>query len=41
MQLKSDRALTIHADGEDIAGFRNAVKEVTVEVIPSAVELMI
>jgi YegS/Rv2252/BmrU family lipid kinase len=41
MQLKSDRPLTIHADGEDIVGINNNVRNVTVEVVPSAIELMI
>ena len=40
MQIKADKPITIHADGEVIAGFGTDVRNVTVEVIPSAVEIM-
>jgi diacylglycerol kinase (ATP) len=41
MQIKADKPVTIHADGEVIAGFGTDVRNVTVEVVPSAVEIMI
>jgi diacylglycerol kinase (ATP) len=39
--LRSERPLAIHADGEVIAGFGTDVRDVTVEVVPSALELII
>jgi len=39
--VRSERPLAIHADGEVIAGFGTDVRNVTVEVVPSALELMI
>ena len=41
MQINADKPVTIHADGEVIAGFGTDVRNVTVEVVPSAVEIMI
>ena len=41
MQIQSDKPVTVHADGEIIAGFETNVRNVTIEVVPSAVELMI
>jgi YegS/Rv2252/BmrU family lipid kinase len=41
MQIQSDKPVTVHADGEVVAGFETDVRNVTVEVVPSAVELMI
>jgi YegS/Rv2252/BmrU family lipid kinase len=40
MQIQADKPVTIHADGEVISGFGTDVRNVTVEVVPSAVELM-
>ncbi len=41
IQVQSEQPLTIHADGEVIAGFGTQVKNVSVEVVPSAVEIMV
>jgi diacylglycerol kinase (ATP) len=41
IQIQSDKPVTVHADGEVVAGFETDVRNVTVEVVPSAVELMI
>jgi len=41
MQLQAERPVTIHADGEVISGFGTDVRNVTVEVVPSALEVMI
>jgi len=41
LQVNAEKSLTIHADGEVIAGFGTHVRDVKVEVVPSAVELMI
>ncbi|NMB53759.1 MAG: diacylglycerol kinase family lipid kinase [Leptolinea sp.] len=41
ISLKSDQPLWIHADGEIFAGFSSHVTELTLEVIPSAIELII
>lgn len=40
LQLKADKPVTIHADGEVIAGFGTDVQNVTVEIVPSALEVM-
>ena len=40
MQLQSDRPVTIHADGEVISGFGTEVRNVTVEIVPGALEVM-
>ncbi len=39
--LKSDQPLWIHADGEIFAGFSSHVKELTLEVIPNAIQLIL
>ena len=41
LQVQSEKPLPIHADGEVIAGFGTEVRNVTVEIIPSALEIMI
>jgi diacylglycerol kinase (ATP) len=41
LQLKSEKAITIHADGEVISGFGMDVRKVSVEIIPGAVEIII
>jgi len=40
LQLHSERPLTIHADGEIISGFGTDVRDVTVEVVPGALEII-
>ncbi len=39
--LKSDNPLWIHADGEIFAGFSSQVTELTLEVLPEAIELIL
>ncbi len=39
--LKSDKPLWIHADGEIFAGFSSQVNELTLEVVPNAIELIL
>jgi YegS/Rv2252/BmrU family lipid kinase len=41
MKVESDRPLFIHIDGEIYAGFGSNVRQLTVEVIPGALEVMI
>jgi YegS/Rv2252/BmrU family lipid kinase len=41
MQIQADKPVTIHADGEVIAGFDSDARVVTVEVVPSAIKLLI
>jgi diacylglycerol kinase (ATP) len=41
LQLHSEKPVTIHADGEIISGFGMDVRNVTVEVVPSALEVVI
>jgi YegS/Rv2252/BmrU family lipid kinase len=41
MQIQTEKPVTVHADGEIMAGFDTDVRIVTVEVVPGAVELMI
>jgi diacylglycerol kinase family enzyme len=41
MKIQSEKPVTVHADGEVIAGFDSDVRNVTVEVVPSAVEIVI
>jgi YegS/Rv2252/BmrU family lipid kinase len=41
LQLQADKPITIHADGEVISGFDTDVRNVTVEVVPGALEVMI
>jgi YegS/Rv2252/BmrU family lipid kinase len=40
IQIQSEKPVTVHADGEIIADFKTGVKKVTIEIVPSAVELM-
>jgi diacylglycerol kinase (ATP) len=40
IQIQADKPVAIHADGEVIAGFDTQVRNVTVEVVPSAVAIM-
>ncbi|MFZ0531981.1 MAG: diacylglycerol kinase family protein [Anaerolineales bacterium] len=40
LQLHSERPMTIHADGEVISGFGTDVRNVTVEVVPGALEII-
>jgi diacylglycerol kinase (ATP) len=40
LQLQSERPITIHADGEVICGFGTEVKDVTIEVVPAALEII-
>lgn len=40
LKLQSERPITIHADGEVICGFGTEVKNVTIEVVPEALELI-
>jgi len=39
--LKSDKPLWIHADGEVFAGFTSHVTELTLEVVPNAIQLIL
>ncbi len=41
MQLTSERPITIHADGEVICGFGMEVRDVRVELVPAAVEIIV
>jgi diacylglycerol kinase family enzyme len=41
LQLQSEKPINIHADGEVIAGFGMDVRNVMVEVVPGALELII
>jgi len=41
MQLQSDRPLFIHVDGEIYAGFGSDVRQLSVEIIPGALEIMV
>ena len=40
LELQSDRPLKIHTDGEVFAGFGVDVRQLTVEILPQAVEIM-
>jgi diacylglycerol kinase family enzyme len=40
MELKCDRPLVIHIDGEIFAGFGSTVRSLSVEVLPGALKLM-
>lgn len=40
LQLHSERPINIHADGEIISGFGTDVRDVTVEVVPGALEII-
>lgn len=41
LSMKSDRPLVIHTDGEIFAGFGTDVRELTVKVLPSALEVIV
>jgi YegS/Rv2252/BmrU family lipid kinase len=41
MQLASDRPLYIHTDGEIFAGFGTDVRELTIRVLPAALEVIV
>ncbi len=41
LQVQSEKPLTIHADGEVICDFESAARNIRVEVVPSAVELIL
>jgi YegS/Rv2252/BmrU family lipid kinase len=41
MQIQSEYPVTVHADGEIVAGFDTDVRNVSIEVVPGAVEIMI
>lgn len=41
IDIRAEKPVTIHADGEVICGFGSDVTHVTVEIIPGAVELML
>jgi diacylglycerol kinase (ATP) len=41
LHLKSDRPLIIHTDGEIFAGFGTDVRELSVKILPAALEVMI
>jgi len=41
LELKSDRPLVIHTDGEIFAGFGTDVRELSVKVFPSALEIIV
>src|SRR4030043_1158582 len=40
MQIQAEKPVTVHPDGEVLAGFDTDVQHVTVEVVPGAVELI-
>ena len=40
IQIQSEKPVTIHADGEVISGFGANVREISVEVVPGALEVM-
>ena len=40
MDLKSDRPLHIHMDGEIFAGFDSDVQEISIEILPGEIEVM-
>ena len=41
LQLRSEKPMTIHADGEVISGFGMDVRNVSVEIVPGALEIII
>jgi diacylglycerol kinase (ATP) len=41
LQLQSEKPINIHADGEVISGFGMDVRNVTVEVVPGALEIIV
>lgn len=40
LKLQSERPITIHADGEVLCGFGTDVKDVTIEVVPEALDII-
>jgi diacylglycerol kinase family enzyme len=40
LQLTSERPVTIHADGEIFAGFTSHVTQLTVEILPGAIQVI-
>ena len=40
LQLRSEKPVTVHADGEVISGFGGNVRNVMIEIVPSALEVM-
>jgi len=41
LTVQSEKPLTIHADGEVICGFETVARNISVEIVPSAIELML
>lgn len=41
LSLEAEKSVTIHADGEIVAGFGMDVRHIRVEVVPSALEVMV
>jgi diacylglycerol kinase (ATP) len=41
LEITSDRPLVVHTDGEIFAGFGTDVRELSVKVLPSALEVII
>jgi diacylglycerol kinase (ATP) len=41
LNIQSEKPLTVHADGEVICGFETAAQNISVEIVPSAIELML
>ena len=41
MELHADRPLYVHADGEIISGFGSDLRDLQVELIPGAIEVMV
>ena len=41
VQLRSEKPVTIHADGEVISGFGMNIRNVSVEIVPGAVEIIV
>ena len=41
MQIESDRPLPIHIDGEIFAGFGVDVRQLAIEILPGALEVMV
>jgi diacylglycerol kinase (ATP) len=41
MQVESDRPLIIHTDGEIYAGFGTDIRQLTIEILPGALEVMV
>ena len=41
LKISSDRPLVIHTDGEIFAGFGTDIRELSVEILPAALEFII